>query len=424
MSTKKLFYNLLFILTMAIVIMCVFYGMPYGTADASPKSDITTLASINRNLPEGSQSDTYEAVCSIPVGGDTGLHYKGVGVPEMQAWGPAAFTMDAHGNFWIADTAANRIQQYGPNCDHITTINLGENVVGITDLELTQSDLWTLDGASPTPRVLRLSESGQELESVDIQEPVALGLSGIAADDRGLLIEREGGADVKPLTDFFETETHNKKLYRDESESGYVFGGNRYQVRPADPSAIGDAARSASLRFAGGEVSFQSDGKLGGLHILGSTGNQVYAVAEAVELDDTGRIRVDQTVRRYSKQGEFLGVARVSLQDRFVHTDHALALGKDGNVYTLTALEDRFEIRRLAFFKELPSVLSGTHESTQSVETSAAGEVTIQACNITRDTIMANARAYINNSKYLSDTNINGSCSGRGKPRYLGWAGT
>ena len=41
-------------------------------------------------------------------------------------------------------------------------------------------------------------------------------------------------------------------------------------------------------------------------------------------------------------------------------------------------------------------------------------------CSITRATIAANCNAYVNNNAWYSTNALNGGCSGRGKPRYLG----
>jgi hypothetical protein len=75
------------------------------------------------------------------------------------------------------------------------------------------------------------------------------------------------------------------------------------------------------------------------------------------ELSSSGAVRVDVTVRRYDSDRNFLGMARVPLADFCASTEDFIAVGLDGQVYTLVPKCDRVEVQRLIFVPQLAPIL-------------------------------------------------------------------
>lgn len=135
-------------------------------------------------------------------------------------------------------------------------------------------------------------------------------------------------------------------------------------------------------------------------------------------VDQSGAIRVDQTVRHYDASGQLLAMARVPLAEYYTYVAHGLAAGPEGGVYALITYPDRAEVQRLHFVHELDPLLPSVPPS------SVQGLVAPTSSCVTRDMMMNIASFYTGNSKYLNSTNTDGNCPGRGKPRYIGGPGT
>ena len=347
-------------------------------------------------------------VCSIPIG-ESGIHYEGIGVPEMLAWGPSAFTVAPDGSYWIADTAANRILQYDSTCNLSAVIALDDSIVGINDLEVTDGSLWVLDSSAITPTLVQLAMDGRNLTRLEISPSMQPGLSGIALSEQGeVLIEQYGGASLWRIT-------HDKDGSHFALQDGYLHHGMRYAASLGNLDATD--AKKGTVSVGNDQIEVVTSSDLRGLRILGvAPDRSFYVIADEVAVGDT--IRVDRTVHHYGADGSPLGVARVPLDRERVHVANGLAMGPNGTIYMLATREDHAEIQRLEFGSRLPPILSA---STNARTTSQDVQPQSPQC-IQRQTIIDNARAYLNNSKYLSTVNIDDglqSCSGRTKPRYL-----
>ncbi len=373
---------------------------------------LSTVLSNTAAPVRAQDGNTHEIVFTIPVGKE-GVQYEGGNVPEMLTWGPKAFTVAPDGSFWIADTVGNRLLHYNPKGDLLDVIYLDGQVVGAGDLEVTTSDILVLSQAAMPAKVVRLALDGTVLASYELPKGLRLedGLSGIALGDQGeVLVEREGGAYVAQIVD-----TRGKVPLA--PLDGYVHEGRLYTARPADMTA-GDPTRGY-ITAGDTRIEVAVTNSLGGLRLLGvNPDGSFYVSVEEVVV--SGTIQVDQTVRHYDVAGDLLGLARVPLAEQYTYVEHGLAVGPDGAVYALITRPDHVEVQRLTFSKELESILPAA-----PVEMSGQSEdgiIAPLACR-SRDSIMNTASGYVSNAKYLSDTNTDGACAGRGKPRYIGSAG-
>ncbi len=359
-------------------------------------------------LAQANSPSTEAVVCKLD-----GITYAGEGIDETMTWGPAALLVAPDGSFWIADTAAARIVQYTSDCRKGTVIDLAEDIVGVTDLAGDGQMLWVLDSSAMVPAVIQFSIMGEELARYPLPVEIQAGLSGIALDAAGQpIIEQYGGANLASLL-------NDQPGVLGMEPSGYETTAGTASINLA-PN--GSTPNTALVTTPSARIEITTTQWLGGVQYLGSAPDgRLYVPVEEVALVD-GAIAVDQTVRAYASDGTWLGTARVDLKGQYTYVAHSTSLGPDGQMYHLATRPEGVEIIRLDFSQNLPALLPEP-ALTDTIETEpVVMEAGIQA--ISPATMVTTARAYLNNSKYLSATNISGACSGRTKPRYLGSAGT
>lgn len=377
---------------------------------------LVTSALSNRNYPVFAQNaNLYEVVFSIPVG-DNGVHYEGYNTPEALTWGPAALTVSTEGDIWIADTAGNGLLRYSPKGEFLGKIDLSGLAVGATDLIVNKDIVLVLDQASQPPKVLRMDVKGNILGSFDLPKGLYLedGLTGIAQGDNGeLLIEREFGASITQFLDNKGVPTKNI------ATNGFIHYGKQYTAYISGLDSVNP--KHGEIDIAGKKIEVDTANELGGLQILGfgSIGD-VFVIVEELALSPA--LKVDQTIRHYDAEGNSLGTARMPIEKQYTYVAQDFAIGPDGHLYALVTHPDRVDIVRLNFYQELSPILK-IDTKTSDLSTRQSENSSPLAC-ITRDTMISTGSGYTSNSKYLSSTNTDGTCSGRGKPRYLGGAGT
>ncbi len=365
----------------------------------------------------GQVQGASELVFTVPLGTDQGIHYQGVGMQEALTWGPADMTAAPDGTFWLADTVSDRILHYDRSGKFLQGIDLLGDAVGATDLEVQGDTVIVLDQASMPPKVLAIGNNGkvQWIQEVPDEMGLDSGLSGIALGDNGeLLLELVGGDQVAQLLD------SAGKVSPQSPKRSYLNNGKEYSAHASGLDS--PSPNSGTVTIGAVHVDVKVENNLGGLYLLGFDGSGgVFVVSEEVLLD--GSIRVDQTITHYSGTDKVEGVARVPIADQYTYVGNGLTVGQDGFVYFLATRPDRAEVRRLTFVSHLDRILVKQPSGEAGGGSSVVSSEGVTAC-VSRSAMTTNAAAYYNNQKYLSSTNINGTCSGRGKPRYLGAAGT
>lgn len=339
-------------------------------------------------------------VFSIPVGG-RGVNYGGVGLREVETWGPASFRIARDGTFLITDTVTNRVLRFDRNGRMLPPLTLRE-ADGITDAVKGESDVYVLDGAAPDPTVIRLRERGQEVERFPVEAGARPGLSGLSVGEDGeALLELYGGATI--------------------------LGPRNQPMRP-----LGSEGRDISVTIPnqGGGLEDQSEGAvrvdgrtvatvrvaniLGGLSVLATTPEgDVYVLVD--ELTSTPDILIDQTVRHYRADGTLVGVARVPVGERLTYVSHGVAIGPDRQAYALITRARRADVIRLEFEPGVPEILPAR----PAAPSRPAPPVGAARCRRTRAEMRAVAEAYINNRTLLKAANLTGPCTHRQRPTYL-----
>jgi hypothetical protein len=342
-------------------------------------------------------------------------------------WGPTALAVDGNSTFYIVDGANNRIQRYNAKGSHLSSINLGNEVVGVTDIELIGNDLFVLDVAATVPAVRHLTSDGAFVQSFPIPKKVSGKdiqdkISGIRIGPREeLYVVLENGHSYLQLTAQASTPLSTPRI-RDSFPDAE---GRAYDVREADWSAdhhtgevlVSDQATEETQR-----ITVRVPHRLGALRYLQAQHNgDFFVTVEEIYYD--GSIQVDQIVHHYDGKGNLLGRARVPLSDFYAPVKNGIAVGPDGNVYVLVPKQDRVEIQRLTFGSALRPILPDQERAVTDAPTAEGmNALSSRGCR-SRSTMIAVAVDYRTNYWYLSSENTDGNCDNRGKPRYIAGAG-
>ena len=355
----------------------------------------------------------YTLVFSIPLGIE-GVNYEKPGglTSESETWGPTGLRIASDNTLLVIDTVTNAILRYSAEGTKIDrTVVAGAEA--ISDATLTPSGLFVLDDAGEQPLVYRVGKDGL------IQETVALpyesrirGLSGIVANEQGeVMAEMRGGDSVATLSG---------RSQRGKAIRGHVFSTELPALRnKATEMSVGAVFEDQK------RIPITVKNTLGGLTVLGEgKGGDFYVLVE--ELSNTTTLFVDQTVHHFSPTGVLIDVARVPLSERFTYVKNGVSVGPDGKVYALITRADRADVVLLNFEKTVTSILPDSEAAqleSELEENSLSGQSDENALHATacrtRDEMIDAAWNYVNNKVWLTDKNLNGSCSGRIKPRYL-----
>jgi hypothetical protein len=343
---------------------------------------------------------------------------------EVVPWGPTDLTIDENSTFYIVDAANNRIQLYDAAGSHLSSIDLGNEVVGVTDLEVIGSDLLVLDAAATSPTVRHITVDGalvqtftipKEVDEKDIRDRI----SGIRVGLREeLYVVLENGYSYLQLTAQKGIPLSTPRIREDFPGAE----GKAYDVREADWSVnrhTGEIWVSDQMTGEIHRITIQVPHRLGGLRYLQTHHNgDFFVIVEEIYYNES--IQVDQTVNHYDDSGNLLGTARVPLSDFYAPVEDSIAVGPDGNVYVLVPKQDRVEIQRLAFRPTLTSIFPDQERVATDVST--VSDLSSLSCR-SRSTMVAVAVDYRTNYWYLSSENTDGYCNNRGKPRYIAGAG-
>jgi hypothetical protein len=353
-----------------------------------------------------------KTVLRIPVSEKT-VQYANEGLEEMLQWGPAGFTVAADGTFWLADTVGSRLVQFGRSGNQLKVIDLSDKARGITAVKVVGKDVFALEVASREPAILHAKVDGSFVGRTALPLRFPLEMTGLDADENGqLLIRRAGNSEYWSAAQLAggDVSTLDNGI-RPFSSQGRTF------TSQASTQQVGPDSGRGYVAFGDRRIAIEVDNFLGGLRVLGALPNgSFYVVLEEVIISP--QIQVDRTVRHYSASGELLGMARVPL-DRYTAIENDLAIGPDGAVYAMVTRPDTVDIIQLSFSNWLKPVL--VNLPTKQTE---SGDVGTKHCLRTRWAAVSDANAYVGLSTYLSSTNTDGYCAGRGKPRSIGGAGT
>lgn len=374
------------------------------------------LASVATSASGSSFTDASpEVLFSLTVGED--INYAGGG-EQLSMWGPAAIAIGDDNTIWIADGAELRALGFTMSGKPIRSIDLSDSVVGIGDMEIAGDQLVVLDIAAEDPQVVVIdSKTGATVDKLPIPEDAGLahGLSGVAVQTDGSVVaELEGGLALVMLG----------------VPGGAAKAVDSYKTPSADLRLNGtglgvpELGEESTVLINDQAVSLPVENYPGTVQLVGATESLVALSVDEITYTARGQILVDQTIRVFRPDGQQLGVARLPLADFVVAVAEPVAVSPGGVIIALVPRDDRLDVVALPRGPSVDTVLPATQllitAEGYGDNNATAG---IESCT-SRSTMRATDAGYRYNSHYYSDTNINGTCSGRTKPRYFGSAGT
>ncbi|NOK63126.1 MAG: hypothetical protein GFH27_549323n149 [Chloroflexi bacterium AL-W] len=379
------------------------------------------IGSMTYVAARGDQPE-YEVLFKLPVG-EKGVMYSPAG-EEMLQWGPKALAVAPDGTFIIADTVANNLLQVNSTGEIIDRIDLSKLAVGVTDLETTEEGIFALDSAAPEPSVLHLTYSGDLVAryKIPFKEQFLISVTGLVLNNNNeLFIEDQAQITDKLLDSTGQLTVDEQGNTGIQAVDGFPVG--KHTIYVPESSVDQQIDHDGTILIGGKSVDITVEQDFGGIQIVGARSDQsFYAQVSELSNDTTDALLVDTVLHHYSIDGHLIGVARVPLQEQFVHVDNPIALSKDKAVYALLTQPDHVSVVQLNFSDTLASILLVKSQLDGKVPESRPDEIT--PCTIYRHYISQNAHRYISTSKYLDSDNTDGSCPGRGKPHYIGRPGT
>ncbi len=306
---------------------------PLGTEPpVSPVSASTTDPGPAPSSTTGDRGRTATIPFTIPVG-EGGVTYDLGGEPPS---GPSSFVVLEDGTVVIADTMALRFDEprllrFDASGAPLEPITLADaQVASIVDVASDGERIAVLDvyPATNRYRVLVLATSGRVESVVAIPEGFFLedGLTGLAWDDIGLLLEMEWGAHYgRVTTEGPFTTTRN-----------IVYDGSAITVAPG--AGFTTVIAIGSVTFA-----VERTTELGGASLIGlAPDGSVLLVVDEVGQDGQGAIEVTRRVQRRTTDGRLLG-EDTFLAGQFVSIGRELEMTADGRVARLVTFPDRVE---------------------------------------------------------------------------------
>lgn len=270
--------------------------------------------------------------------------------------GPNAIAIGPDGTVWIADTKAvrlgtPRLLRIGCNGPPGTVIDLARHpVASVVDIVADGEGVWIADFnvAQDVYRVLRLDDGGAVIGEYEIPEGFRLfdGFSGLELGHDGSL----------PLEKIF-IETYgfvsaDGAVLERPTPSSWVSQGRTVTLQNPDrPGSnegaviIGDVTIPIVTTHALGGITWLGDGPEDDIHVV------------VTELYDGTALEVDETVWRFSTDGEVTGKARVPVAERHLYLEHPLAVTPNGEVMLMLALESELVVKPLEFASELQPIL-------------------------------------------------------------------
>jgi hypothetical protein len=349
-------------------------------------------------------TDTYDVLFSAQAGEKaTDLVRYSIKRSEEMQWGPSALAIAPDGSFWIANPVASNLLRFDASGNLIKIIDTGKDAIGIMDLEATGTGLYALDGGDMDPTLLQFDLNGKLLAKFALPLETQQSFSGLAVGEGGDVLLESAGLITNRLID-----TNGSR--DGEPVAGMTVDGVPVEPRPATE----ENPSHGSITVGAVTIDVSVVNSLAGVRALAANSDRTfYILVNELVVDETTGFIIDQTIHHYSTDGRLLNKARYPLGSQFVQVNHPFAVAGDGTVYALVTKSGNADIVRLNFDESLRPVLP-----VQRTLVEDKPEPDVPMC-ISRSTIASNAWSYYSNRTYLNNTNINGNCPGRGRPRYL-----
>lgn len=400
-----------------------------GGAAAALIAGLLSVGPVSAVVPQAPPEQKNRTLFTLAIDGQ--ISYRD-NAAEQLPWGPAGLAVSEDGTVWIIDGAAHRLLGFSQTGRPRGVVDLDDRVVGIGGLATFGPSLVVLDSAAEKPQVLVVdSATGKTSTRIELPASAYLdqGLSGVGVEADGTIYaELEGGASIVRVARV-STGTPVAARVAPDKASGLRLGVGTVRVKEHTNWRV-----PAEIDVNGQIIAVESSNKEITARIAGATRDELFLDVAETSQDSSGKLMVDSTIRLFSPQGKPIGVARVPKGEVIRATTTSIT--PDGRILALVADLAAVSVVELGVVPpgQLPEVLpdpapperivAGAREGkTQAASAEPQTAAAATAC-VSRSTMASRDSTYRSNSHYYSSTNISGACANRGKPRYLGSAGT
>lgn len=310
-------------------------------------------------LPE--ESD-YEEIISLAKGDEPGEVGIKPGGFEVLPLGPEAIGVGPDGTIYVLDTLNRRIQGFDAG-GRLTSVVEISSAVYATDLRLdSDRNFYVLSELGAGKRgVLKFDHQGNLVGTFEAAREIRGGVSGMAVDKNGnVLWQVSRGTEYK-------LSSQGRALSDEEQIEGKIEGKvSGLTLSGSDRrwhfNRISRKSGILKLYDATGatenEIRIDVPHELGSISLLDidQEGNSYLLVEELLE---GPRIIVETTMRKYTPEGKFQGIARLPIgyNERYFLPQRFATVDQNGNLYHLLVLEDSAKILRVKFLKDFKSQL-------------------------------------------------------------------
>jgi len=271
--------------------------------------------------------------------------------PDWLGWGSPAFAIAADGSTWIADTAVqpNRLLHYDEAGILQQTIPLGQAILGLSDLVVSQDAIWLLSLASQPAQVHRLGLEGSLQLSRNVPEALMTQEGGYVSNGIFTLWAGEDGALLSSGVNGLHRLLDPSGQVAAEPLAALSYYGHTFGTAPNPDGSRMD------LVLDGASIAVEAPAYVSNESLLGFNPDGSFAVVVSQYDPNDPAASLEQFVHYYAADGTQLGVAR--LWPNFIQPmfNQDLAFGPDGQVYQLVSNPDHsVQVVCLGFAEEAP----------------------------------------------------------------------
>jgi hypothetical protein len=355
------------------------------------------------------EAQKEDIIASISVGG-TGILYADARGGEALPWGPPGIFTAGHG-LVMPDNVAKRLVLLDADGKARGSISTEGSAVGIVAVADDGDAIVALDKGTTEPRLVWYGHDGRAFRTEQLSIDWS-GVSGIARDDRGLIVEVRGGEQLLRVS-------HEGGALALTPTNGWVLGGQTLVVEP--PAEID--ARVRVVKLGDHRVEVATAHRIGRLEPVGSApdGTVTLLVEDVVT---TPVVMVEQSLWRIGVDGTVVGTATLPSDHAVAPPRHIAAVAPDGRPVAMSLGASEVELRAPAFRVGAPVVDRSAVPAVPASEAIGANEaplVTAGSGCLYPWTMIANATEYTSNATSISAKSISNdlTCTGRWIPEYL-----
>jgi len=290
----------------------------------------------------------------------------------------------------VLDGVNARVLEYDGRCRYVGQIDYSKFAKSVVDVKYSDGLLLLGYDKSFRGKVFRVLSDGSPRNAFGIAtRPNTVDLRSIhVGDDRAINVWRTDGIDR--ITNFARIERQD------------FIAESRFKLQ----------IKNNELIINGKAIDLKLNKTLAEIGFIGRTRSGAVVYAEYVESNGY------KYIYELGLDGAIKSSARLK-KDNYIPVDNDCVVSKN-IIYCAIASNDRFEVRRVDLGKGRVAIIDALMPEVSEWPVIERDKTEGDAkCSVMRRDIFAVANSYLNNTKTLTKTNIDGACQRRVKPRYL-----